>query len=266
MQKMVCFKDEKEVFNGVEIKGGVNYFLHNSTYNGKVEFVTCEDGVRTSYKRNLFEDGFDVIIFDSKALPILTKVMVNDFVSLTSITTGRNPFGIIGKESSLNKITFDEMREGLSPIRCKGNIIKYIDSKKVKKNVDIFNSYKVFISKSAGNPNSDMKVIGMPYVGEKCSLCTDSLFTVGCFDTLFEAESLCMYMKTKFLRYLVSILKSSQNVTQIVYGYVPMQDFTANSDIDWSKTVEEIDRQLYKKYNLSEEEIAFIEEKIKPMD
>lgn len=73
-------------------------------------------------------------------------------------------------------------------------------------------------------------------------------------------------MKTKFLRYMVSILKTSQNVTQIVYGFVPMQDFTASSDIDWNKTIEEIDVQLYEKYKFTQKEIDYIESMIKPME
>lgn len=109
-------------------------------------------------------------------------------------------------------------------------------------------------------------MIGYPYVGGKNSACTDSLFSIGAFDTEVEAENLAKYMKTKFLRYMVSILKTSQNVTQIVYKFVPMQDFTTISDIDWSKSIHEIDVQLYAKYGLTEEEIAFIESMIKPME
>lgn len=74
------------------------------------------------------------------------------------------------------------------------------------------------------------------------------------------------YIKTKFLRYIVGSLKVSQNVYQSVYQFVPLQDFTEKSDIDWSKSVAEIDQQLYKKYNLSDEEITFIESMIKPME
>lgn len=266
IQKMVCYRNEKEVFDGVEIKGGINYFLYNSEHDGELTFTTYENGEKKVYQRNLFEEGLDVIIYNSQALPILAKVLKKNFIPLTQITTGRNPFGIIGKESVLHKLTEAECKPGLFPIRCKADTIRYIDPTNIKKNLDIFSKYKVFISKSAGNPNSDMKVIGVPYVGNKMSACTDSLFTVGCFDLLEEAENLCKYMKTKFLRYLVSILKSSQNVTQIVYGYVPLQDFTSASDIDWSKSISEIDQQLYKKYGLSEEEIKFIEEKIKPME
>ena len=91
------------------------------------------------------------------------------------------------------------------------------------------------------------------------------MIPIGKFDELIEALNLEKYIKTKFLRYLVSILKTSQNVTQIVYKFVPLQDFTTESDIDWSKSIVEIDQQLYKKYSLSQEEIGFIESMIKPM-
>ena len=114
--------------------------------------------------------------------------------------------------------------------------------------------------------NSDFKVIGMPYIGKPFTACTDSLIPIGKFDTIDEANHLEKYLKSKFLRFLVSILKTSQNVTQIVYGFVPLQDFTTKSDIDWSKSVSEIDKQLYAKYSLSDDEIAFIEKKIKPME
>ena len=83
---------------------------------------------------------------------------------------------------------------------------------------------------------------------------------------LLRNTSLQKYIKTKFLRFMVSILKTSQNVTQIVYRFVPMQDFTNNSDIDWNKSIHEIDLQLYKKYNLTDDEINYIESKIKEME
>ena len=264
--KLYNYKDEKELFSNVEIKGGINYFLFKDGYNGQVEFVNCIDGERKSTIRNLFEDGMDIIISNSDDFPILSKVKSVDFVPLTQITTGRNAFGIIGKPSNVEKVSSAQPFDGCCELRCKGNEIRYISRDIVKKNIDIFEKYKVFISKSAGNPNSDFKVIGMPYVGEPFSACTDSLIPIGKFDTMKEASHLKKYLKTKFLRFLVSILKTSQNVTQIVYGFVPLQDFTTKSDIDWSKSVSEIDSQLYAKYGLTDEEITYIEEKIKPME
>lgn len=111
-----------------------------------------------------------------------------------------------------------------------------------------------------------VSILGKAYIGEPLQVCTDSLIPIGSFDNKNEAINLQKYMSSKFLRFMVGILKMSQNVYQNVYQFVPMQDFTPNSDIDWSKTITEIDQQLYKKYKLSEEEIIFIEKKLKPMD
>lgn len=266
IKKIANYKDEKEVFDGVEIKGGISYFLYELSHTGRVEFVNISKGTKESQVRNLFEDGLDIIISDSVNYPLICKVKAEGFIPLTTITTGRNAFGIIGKPSVVNSVSKKEHFSGACELRCKANEIRWIKADAVTKNKDIFEKYKVFISKSAGNPNSDAKVIGYPYVGGPRSACTDSLFPIGKFDTLEEAENLAKYMKTKFLRYMVSILKTSQNVTQIVYGFVPMQDFTNNSDVDWGKSITEIDAQLYTKYGLTQEEIAFIESVIKPME
>ena len=217
-------------------------------------------------RESLTDKAADIVISDMDTLPILEKVRGKDFKPLTEITTGRNAFGIIGKPSVVNAVSRPEPFEGSVPLRCKANAVRYMKPEAVKKNTEIFRKYKVFVSKSAGNPNSDQKVIGYPYVGEPFSACTDSLIPIGKFDTLFEAENLAKYMKTRFLRFLVQTVKSSQNVTQIVYRFVPMQDFTEKSDIDWSGTVAGIERQLYEKYGLTDQEIACIEETIRVME
>ncbi len=261
--KIFYYEDEKELFSNVEIKGGLIYFIFDRDYTGKVEFHSFElNGTKSVQTRNLFEEGLSIIISDWKSYPILQKVKSLNFQPLTIMTTGRNPFGIIGKESYINEVSKQAKFPGASKLRCKANEIRYIDSTMITKNRDIFESYKVLISKSAGNPKNDRSVIGYPYIGKPFEACTDSLITIGKFDSLLESENLQKYLKTKFLRFLVSILKTSQNVTQIVYKFVPVQDFTKESDIDWSQSIKEIDQQLYVKYNLSKEEIVFIEEKI----
>ena len=255
-----------EVFNNVVIKGGVNYFLYEQGYKGAVDFYNCKNGDQKKQTRALFEEGLDIILSSSEDFELIQKVQNVDFVSFTNITKGRNAFGIIGKESTLKKIAKKDYFEEAVELHCKAEEILWVCKKEITKNLDLVDKYKVYISKSAGDPSKDLKVIGKPHVGKPNSACTDSLIPVGDFDTLIEAENLAKYMKTKFLRYLVSILKTSQNVTQIVYKFVPLQDFTANSDIDWSKSIPEIDQQLYAKYNLTEEEISFIESMIKPME
>ena len=266
ISKIVNYPNSKDVFSNVVIKGGVNYFIYDDKHTGKVNFVNCIGANCVSENRNLFEDGIDVIISNGFDYPLIKKVKNQNFESLTTITTGRNAFDIIGKVATLNEISKEKPFNGCSKIRCKDNEFRYIEPSLISKNREIFENYKVFISKSAGDPSTDLKIIGSPYIGLPFEACTDSLIPIGNFDNLSEAENLQKYIKTKFLRYLVSILKTSQNVTQIVYQFVPMQDFTSNSDIDWSKSISEIDQQLYKKYGLSDEEIAFIESMIKPME
>ncbi|WP_230587905.1 hypothetical protein [Porphyromonas gulae] len=90
--------------------------------------------------------------------------------------------------------------------------------------------------------------------------------TIGAFDTREEAEACLRYVKTKFARMMLGILKATQHNPKETWQLVPLQDFTANSDIDWIQSVANIDRQLYRKYGLDKSEIAFIEEKVRPMD
>lgn len=260
------YPNEKELFSNVEIKGGLNYFLYKKNYEGLVDFYECNKGLKTLQHRKLFEDGLDVIIYNGIDFSILSKVQQDNFISITKITTGRNAFGIIGKDDVVKKISSEKHFDNSVELRCKDNKIRYCERKFISKGSELIDKYKVFISKSAGNPNTDMKVIGTPYLGKPNSICTDSLFPIGSFNNEEEALNLQKYMNTKFLRYIISILKASQNVCQNVYQFVPLQDFTANSDIDWSVSIPEIDRQLYKKYNLSPEENAFIERMIKPME
>ena len=202
---------------------------------------------------------------DGSEYDAIQKVTAENFISFTSITTGRNAFGIIGKQEVIDEIAKDLPFDGALSLRCKGNVIRWTHRNNVTKSKEVVDAYKVFISKSAGDPAKDSKIIGYPYIGQPGEVCTDSLIPVGCFKTLYEAQSLQKYMQTRFLRYMVSILKVSQNVTQIVYRFVPLQDFTKNSDIDWTKDVEEIDNQLFNKYHFTELQVRTIKENISSM-
>ena len=104
-----------------------------------------------------------------------------------------------------------------------------------------------------------------PIVGEPLTGTTESFLSIGSFEKESESENCIKYIKTKFARVMFAILKVTQAITPGKWAYVPLQDFTENSDIDWSKSVAEIDRQLYKKYGLTQEEIDFIETHVKEM-
>lgn len=257
------------VFNNVWIAGGVNYYLYDRDYSGKVDFYTCNNIKKEKQTRDLFEEGLDIVINSGENYAILQKVRKGNFVSLTTITKGRDAFGITGKNAKnvSEAIFFD----GAYELRCAHEEIRYVKKDIITKNMDIANKWKVFISKGNGGAGTlgdekQVAILGKPYLGKAKSVCTDSLIPIGCFDTEAEALNLQKYIKTKFLRYIVGILKVSQNVYQNVYQFVPLQDFTEKSDINWSKSVVEIDQQLYAKYSLNDEEISFIESMIKPME
>ena len=150
---------------------------------------------------------------------------------------------------------------------------KYIERKYLTPrypNRNNIEKYKVFISKADGAAGQIGKPIpaqicGFPTEAKPGESSTSTFISIGAFDTLIEATNCCKYIKTRFLRCLLGILKITQDNPPSVWAYIPIQDFTSSSDIEWSASIEGIDRQLYRKYNLSEEEIAFIEKTIKPM-
>ena len=132
------------------------------------------------------------------------------------------------------------------------------------------NKFKVIIAESDGAAGQIGKPIpaqicGIPCVGNPYDSATSTFMSIGAFDSEEQAINCSKYIKTKFLRCLLGILKVTQHTPPSVWAYIPLQDFSSSSDIDWSASIEDIDRQLYQKYNLSEEEIAFIEKTIKPM-
>lgn len=266
------YPDNKLLFNNVSIAGGVNYFLYEKDYSGRVLFTECNKQGNNSIKRPLFEDGLNIIISMNNLIDILDKVRNHqDFSPLTKITFGRNAFGIVGKTAELERLTTSTYFKGAVSVRCAHENIRYIAKNKISKNKKIVDKWKIFTSKGNGgagllSDDKSVSILGRSYLGGPLSACSDSLIPIGNFDTKEEAENLQKYMSSKFLRFMVGILKVSQNVYQNVYQFVPMQDFKNNSDIKWGKTISEIDKQLYKKYDLSPKEIEFIEQKIKPME
>lgn len=142
-------------------------------------------------------------------------------------------------------------------------VYKYI-SKKYINNVSNLNNYKVFLPGATGTGQFG-ETIAIPFIGYPHDGATETFLSIGCFENKDEAENVISYIKTKFTRTLLGVLKRTQANTPGKWLYVPLQDFTANSDIDWSKSVAEIDRQLYAKYGLDDNEIAFIESHVKEM-
>lgn len=139
------------------------------------------------------------------------------------------------------------------------------------KPVDNLEKYKVFISKADGAAGQigkpvPARITGKPIVMGPGTGCTETYITVGSVDSEYEAEAIARYIKTRFARTMIGVLKVTQNYAKPTWAYVPLQDFTSASDIDWSQSIADIDRQLYAKYGLDDEEIEFIECHVKEME
>ena len=170
----------------------------------------------------------------------------------------------------LSEIFFDEKpNDGREYVRILGRL----NSKRTYKWIDIryitetksFRKYKVFIAGANGS-GAIGEVLSTPLIGTPLIGATESFISIGAFDDQVQAENCMKYTKTKFARVLLGILKVTQAITPQKWKYVPMQDFTSSSDIDWSQSVAKIDVQLYKKYGLDDKEISFIESHVKEMN
>ena len=151
----------------------------------------------------------------------------------------------------------------------KKRTLKWIKQKYLK-TAENFATYKIFVPKANGSgaigEGAPTIVIGQPALGQPYTGHTQSFISIGNFSSQREAENCQKYVKTKFARTLLGVLKVTQDNPKKTWANVPLQDFTPSSDIDWSKSITEIDQQLYAKYGLSAAEINFIETAIKPME
>ena len=261
-KKIIHCPISRSLFSNVTIAGGVNYFLFENGYNGDVEFIEKDAKGEHGILRPLFENDVDIIISMNSLIPILNKVVKRkDFTSLMSMTHGRNAFGIVGKESEIVKTTKEKPFAGSVEIRCAYEKIRYAKKSVISKNADLVGQWKIFISKGNGGAGilgdgKAVSIIGKAYIGSPNTACSDSLIPIGALKNKSEAEHLKQYLGTKFVRLLIGALKTSQNLYQNVYRFVPMQDFSE----PWT------DEKLYKKYGITKEEQKFIESMIKPME
>lgn len=257
-----------DLFQNVEIKGGLCIYLIDLLYKGECEFISYNDKNKSVTFRDL--SNFNVLIRDNNLFEIIKKVTKNTTKFLDEIISNDTPFGIPSNPKTSKKNPFKVYEKNtqehdikLYHIEKLIRKIEYVNRDDIIKNSSYIDKYKVFIPGSGGSGN-DPYVLGKPELAEKKSVCSQSYLFVA-FDSLFEARSLYKYIQTKFLRAIVSSLKITQSAPRRMYRFVPMQDFTENSDIDWSKPIDNIDEQLFDKYSLSEEERSHIKNSIKDM-
>lgn len=258
-----------DVFPTVDIKGGVavTYWDKNKTFE-KIGTFVAHEPLRTALEKVLAIKGFKSLtdsIYPQNKYEFST--LYKDYPHY------KNIIGSDGADKRLRPNAFDKLdvftenqSKGEIPIHGlikNKRVIRFINSKYIEASENL-DKYKVLVPKANGS-GAIGEVLSTPIVGEPIVGSTQTFLSVGKFNTQEEAENCMKYIKTKFARAMLGTLKVTQDNPRETWLNVPLQDFTTNSDIDWSKSVSEIDKQLYKKYNLSKEEIAFIESKVREM-
>ena len=260
-----------DVFPTVDIKGGVavTYWDKNKTFE--------KIGTFTSYPEL---NGIKKKAAPTEEINSLMSIMYNQTNFDLDVLLKEHPdyikgIGSEGKDRRLEKNIFDkiplftEEKSNEDDIKILGVIknkrcYRFIPRKYLDISHENLMKYKVLVPRSNGS-GAIGEVLSTPILGEPILGYTRTFLGIGAFDSKEEAENALKYVKTKFARTMLGILKITQDNPIETWRLVPLQDFTANSDIDWSKSVSEIDKQLYKKYGLSADEISFIESKVREM-
>lgn len=269
--KVIYFEQKSEkVFPNTEIKAGiVVLYRDNEKSIGPIETFTTYPELNSILEKVNPDDSFGDLMYVQTKFNL--SALYKDFPEFEKRLGGN------GKErrlvssifDTLSEIFFDE-KQSLTQVRIYGRqngdrVYKWIERKYIE-NSGNFDSYKVFVPAANGS-GAIGEVLSAPIVGESEVGHTQTFISIGDFKTEFEAISLLNYLKTKFARAMLGIKKTTHNnKTKETWSKVPIQNFTNNSDIDWTKSISDIDQQLYKKYGLIEEEIEFIESKIKAME
>lgn len=273
--KFTLFPKSTDVFSGVDIKGGICYWLWDSSYDSDlVNYNVVEDG-------NIFSDKvsfqqFDNIIVRSPQLISIIKKVFDKPVkpdSFKRMVSSWNPFGFVSDLFTKNNENVSRISESpeasddyvIHGLLKNKRVLRYIPNFELKKNLEGAKSWKVFLPRANGS-GAFGETFSSPMVGAPMTICTDTFLQIGSFSNETEAQNLLKYIKTKFFRTMVGIRKTAVFNYKDCFEFVPILNFRYEDGIDWTKSVSEIDYQLYKKYNLSDEEISFIESKVKPME
>lgn len=272
LMQLYDFKDATTCFPSVEIKGGICYFLWGNKIKNRCNCVINYDSYSESSTRNLGEEPFGIFIRNKKVIDIALKVLEKIQQPFCAIISKNDPFGFDQREthSSRRKKIEYKTTAFTSAVEFYYNGwrkegIGYVNKSQITKNQDWVDLYKVLIPKAWGTGDISKDKLN-PFIVKPNSCCTETYLVIGPFDSMHVAQNAITYINTHFFHFMVFVIKNTQNSMGGNYKYVPLQDFTDESDIDWSVSVAEIDKQLYKKYGLTQEEIDYIESTIKPME
>jgi site-specific DNA-methyltransferase (adenine-specific) len=244
-----------EAFPGVEIKGGVCYFLRDSSYEGDCEVKTFIDGkVVSSAKRDL-RKGKGAIIRSNEAVSVFDKVQAKNETSITTkyantSMLSQTPFGL---HTNFKDHVLSKTEKHTIKLYIRGGVA-WVEPAQITKNKPWVAEHKVFISEASdGHGRVPAKVIGIPIICGSATACTQTYLVAGIFDTPKEAENYAHFLTTKLVRFLVSLRKYTQHTKPDSFAFVPALDMKQK----WT------DQDLYKRYGLTKEEVAHVESQIK---
>lgn len=253
LRSLADYPNSKDVFPGIELKGGVCHFLWDKAWNGQCAVATTRGEITTASLRSL--DEFDVFIRDPRSVEILAKVLAHGEPSVADLLTNREPFKFESNFDGFHEVE----RPGDVPIyhiRAGKRGVGFIAREEVTKNSHLIDSWKVLVAKGYGaGETTPHQILGMPQLAPAPSVCTGS-FMFFFLDTEEATRSLQAYLATRFFRFLVSLRKITQDAFRSVYIWVPQQPWNHR----WT------DADLYAKYGITDEEIAYIESVIRPME
>ena len=267
------FESSTEIFDNVEIKGGITYTFYdrNKEYTPIVFFSNYPE-LKNIYKKvctseNMSKGNLSDIV-SAQGIFKFTKLALDKFPIITKIQGKGTGTKITSKVfEAIPELFVKNFNPNSYQILGMTNTkreYRWVDSRFVEP-INIINKYKVLVPQANGSgklgEQLSSPVIAGPNVGH-----TDTFLSIGSFENKSEAVACLRYIKSKFARTMLGTLKVTQNTPSSAWSYVPLQDFTSLSDINWGEESKDIDRQLYTKYHLSDVEIAFIEKMIKPMD
>ncbi len=255
------FPETSDCFPGLNIRGGVCYFLWDKEHKGDSRiFNHIKDNISIT-TRPLLEKGVATFVRYNQAIEILRKVLKSDPPTMDRLVSSRNVFGI---PSNFDKYSKNQSKDktiklyrGDRSSRTIEERTGYINDSDIIKGKELIDEIKVIVSKaSPGGDEYPHSILSKPMIAGKNSVCTETYLIISTTKNLKEAENLISYVSTRFFRFMLALIKNTQNISKGVFAFVPIQDFSQS----WT------DEKLYKKYKLTKEEVEFIESMIRPMN
>ena len=271
--KVILYEQKSgNIFPRTDIKGGIVITLRDAKKKfGKIGVFTSFTELNSIAKkvRKLDEESFSQIVSPRGSYRFSPKFFEDYPEASNKLGKGTRNMIVSNVFEKLAEAFPEQVTNEDKYLRFYGRVkgervYRYLRKEYVLDN-EYINRYKVFVPKSNGS-GALGEVLSTPLIGAPLIGATDTFLNVGPVDNIFEAEALLKYIKSKFLRVMLGIKKTTQDNARNTWSEVPLQDFTPNSDIDWTKSIPEIDQQLYAKYKLTEEEINFIETKVQAME